>query len=80
MSTTVRLDTSDQESESLNEEQQEEQLVEEPMYYILNDLLVSDKGENIATLLSRLVSELAQIKVSLEKLATSSSAKQTSSE
>lgn len=72
MSHTVRLDTSDQDSESFNEEPQEEQ-IEEPLYYILNDLLVSDKGENIATLLSKMVSELGAMRVALDKLATASS-------
>lgn len=72
MSHTVRLDTSDQDSESLNEEPQEEQ-IEEPLYYILNDLLVTEKGDNIATVLGKIATELGAIRMAVEKLATASS-------
>ena len=78
MSHTVRLDTSDQESESLNEELQEEQ-IEEPMYYILNELLVTEKGENVATMLGKIATELAAIRVSLEKFGAGTGATASSS-
>lgn len=54
------------------------------MYYILNELLVTEKGENVATILGKIATELAAIRVSLEKLGTgitasSSSGQKTSS-
>ena len=43
------------------------------MYYILNELLVTEKGENVATVLNKIATELAAIRVSLEQLKPSSS-------
>lgn len=43
------------------------------MYYILNELLVTEKGENVATVLNKIAAELAAIRVSLQQLMPSSS-------
>jgi len=72
MSTRVKL-TSDSESEgtlsSENSDQEtpEEIALEDPMYYILGQYLENEEGENIATILTKLVAEITKLRLALEE-------------
>lgn len=52
---------SDTSSESGSEISNIEELLNEPMYYILMQFLVAENGKNIATILSELVTELKKL-------------------
>lgn len=52
---------SDTSSDSGSEVSNIEELLNEPMYYILMQFLVSEDGKNIATILSDLVGELKKL-------------------
>ena len=65
MSSTVRFDSdqeSDDELDSFGEEN-----IEEPLYLILSEFLVNDKGENIVTVLTRMTEEIKLLRETLEK-------------
>jgi len=72
MSTRVKL-ASDSESEgtlsSENSDQEtpEEVALEDPMYYILGQYLENEEGENIATILTKLVTEITKLRIALEE-------------
>lgn len=51
----------DSASDSGSEISNIEELLNEPMYYILLQFLVSEDGKNIATILSELVAELKKL-------------------
>ena len=70
MSHTVRLDASDQESDSFDEESLPQVQIEDQLYYILNEMLVTEGGDNIATVLEKVLHELTSLRVALEKVVT----------
>lgn len=52
---------SDSASDSGSEISNIEELLNEPMYYILMQFLVAENGKNVATILSELVDELKKL-------------------
>lgn len=48
-----------------SKEEIEQMVLEEPMYYVLNQFFITNEGKNIATILDELVTELRDIKKKL---------------
>ena len=68
MSSTVRLDSdqeSDDELDSFGDEN-----IEEPLYLILSEFLVNEKGDNITTILTQLMEEIKLLRKAIEKKAS----------